>query len=127
MLDGHILSDYHIQKESTMHLILCLCIQIDVKLIKKSKTLTIDHIDRGTTEEDIKARIHVEEHIHPDQQLLTFNGGLVQDNGVTTSYYNIQNGSTLHLQIRRENNVELPMTMFIDEPPSEQSMLDEAQ
>ena len=69
-----------------------LCIQIDVKLIEKSKTLT-DHIDRGITVEDIKTRINDEEHIHPDQQLLTFNGGLVQDNA---SYYNIQSRSTKH-------------------------------
>ena len=127
MLDGHILSDYHIQKESTIRLVLRLCIQIDVKLIEKSKTLTIDHIDRGTTIGDIKARINDEEHIHPDQQLLTFNGRLLRDDGVTTSYYNIQNGSTLHLQIRGENNAELPMTMSVDEPPSEKSMLDETQ
>ena len=129
MLDGHILSDYHIQKESTVHLVLRLCIQIDVKLIEKSNTITIDNIDRRTTIGDIKARIKDEEHIHPDQQLLTFNGRLLQDDAVTTSYYNIQNGSTLHLQVRGENDSdhELYMTMSIGESPSEQSMLDETQ
>ena len=95
------LSDYNIQMECTLHLVLKFRqSQRPILYVKTrgGKTITLD-VELGNTIEEVKARIQCEEGIPPERQMLIFAGNELDD-WTTLFDYNIQFGSTLHLLLQ---------------------------
>ncbi|CAM4787281.1 unnamed protein product [Rotaria magnacalcarata] len=129
---GRTLSDYKIEKESTMHLV----IRRSEGMLIFFKTLTgvvfIYELEPSDTVEYIKAKIEHDISIASGEQKLIWAGKTLH-NDQTLSYYNIQKGTTIyfligasgcvpfHVKLPSEKNIELmisPMFTTVEEVKS---------
>jgi ubiquitin C len=97
--DDRTLSDYNIQKESTIHLVLRLRggMQVFVKTLT-GKDMTLD-VEPTMTVENLKKQIQATEGIEADQQRLIYGGKQLED-GQTLQDYNVEPDSTIHLVLK---------------------------
>ena len=104
--DGRTLSDYNIQKESTLQLVLPHkdVTQIFVKTLTR-KIIALD-VHPAETIADIKAKIQDKEGIPPDQQRLIFDGIQCEDKHALL-YYSAKKESTYHLVLRLRGGMQI--------------------
>ena len=98
--DGCTLSDYHFQRESTIHLVVRLTLYI--KMPTGNIIIVSGHI--GWTVRNLKHTIEEQEGIPFDQQSLLCSGKYLED-GFTLSDYDIKEYTTLQLIYRTSNTI----------------------
>ena len=93
--DGRTLSDYNIETQSTLHLILRMPIFV---LTPPGKSIALN-VEPNRSIRTLKLLIEKKERIPPDQQCLIFAGNELKDSS-TVHDYDIRKGSVLHLILK---------------------------
>ena len=112
--DGEMLSTYHFQNNSTIELSLVKRgeLQIDIKLSEKTITLTVDY---SNTVENVKTMINDKEHISPNQQILTFDGMILQDRYTVGNYFYSNSGPyTIDLHVVSDKSTSTLCQLMLD-------------
>uniref|UniRef100_A0A0A9WPC9 Polyubiquitin-B n=1 Tax=Lygus hesperus TaxID=30085 RepID=A0A0A9WPC9_LYGHE len=109
--DKHTLSDYHIHKGSTLHMVLGLkgCSQIFVKTLD-GKTITLD-VKPSYSIEDVKAMLQHKTGIPIDDQRLIFDGKQLENGRALSDYMKIfvrthNPGKTIPLEVLPSDTIE---------------------
>ncbi|KAM0053239.1 putative Ubiquitin-like domain-containing protein [Helianthus debilis subsp. tardiflorus] len=99
--DGRTLADYHIHKESTVHVITPVLTTASMHLFVKTPTEKIITLDVKSSEtiSNVKSKIEEKESIPQCQQVLVWNGKTLTD-FITLAWYHIPEESTLFLNIK---------------------------
>jgi len=97
--DGRTLSDYNVQKEATLHLVLRLRggMQVFVKTLT-GKDMTLD-VEPTMMVQHLKKQISAQEGILESDQRLIYGGKQLED-GQTLQDYNVEPDSTIHLVLK---------------------------
>ena len=105
--DGRFLSEYPLQRESTLHLVLRLRggEQIFVRVLPGKKMITLE-VEPNHSIKTVKQLIQDKEGIPPDQQCLIFAGIELEDSG-TLNDYRISRESTLDLILRLRGGMQI--------------------
>ncbi len=96
--DVHMLSDYNVEQESTLYLVVRLANNILVITVPMGKHFALDVVPTDTIEV-VKEKIWHNEGIPRDQQRLIYDGKRLED-WRTLSDYDIRHESALHLVVR---------------------------
>ena len=111
--DNGVISDYKIMKESTLHLLVHSTEGMKITVeTDTDQTLTLE-VEPFDTVKSVKCKIQEKEGIPKHQQRITFKGLDLHDSRILSDY-NIQNESSLNLELRQAgSSSEEEMEIFV--------------
>ena len=107
--DGRTLSDYNIQKESTLHLVLRLRGGVQIFVTDNSGSNHTFDVELDETVEELKEKLSFKLGIPVSEQRLSYNGKSLEDN-MPLSDYEIQKDSTITMGMRLRGGVQIFVT-----------------